>query len=85
MLNAFGSIDLQHFNRRAPDIGESLQERPVPLEVLFPQIGPRMEQPRQRGRVGIQTGNVRALVAVAVVAGQCQIAFVGRSVVLLGK
>lgn len=50
--------------------------------MILPDILPRMEEPDRRVRVGIKPDKVRALVQIAVHAGQREIVFRGRATML---
>lgn len=66
-------VDREDLNRRPTDIGSTDKKRPMPAKMLAPIIVPRMKQPRELPCVGINSSQIRALVAVAPQASQRQI------------
>ena len=74
----FLTVDLQQCHRGSTDRCSTGQFRSIPTEMFLPLMHPGIEQPFERLRDGIEAGQVRAFMGVAVGAGPGQIFQVGR-------
>jgi hypothetical protein len=66
-------IHLQQANRRSANRTATNNKNSVALEVLIPQVLPRMKQPDERAGFWIKSTQVRSLVRIAVVAGESEV------------
>jgi hypothetical protein len=78
-------VHVQDLNGCAPDWGEANELRSVEAKMVGPMVAPRVEEAREVARLGINPGQVRALVQVATVACEREIAVVIGAAVLFGN
>ena len=83
MLQTIGKVDPEDINGSATNWRAAEELRPIPLEVVFPSILPRVEQGNQFVGRRINSSNVRSLERIAVEAGESQVVSNGRAVVVL--
>src|SRR5262249_48495719 len=83
-LDGLRVVHRQDRDRHAPDGGPADQVGTVPAEMTLPSVAPRIEQLGQPLRAGVQPGAIRPLMAVAVQAGESQVAQRRRTPVLPG-
>src|ERR1035437_1381177 len=72
-LQPAGRVDFEHLDGRTPHGRQANQREAVPSKVIAPAIPARMKQPHNLARVGVNPGEVGALVQVAVETGQSQV------------
>ena len=70
---AFFGIHVQHADRRPANCGQADKNAPIPCEVFLPRLSARMEKLDDLRGVGIDPGEVRALVQIARDAGEREV------------
>ena len=79
-------VHVQHANRGAAHVGLADDKRSLPLEVIGPDMGARIEELNRVGRIlrrRIDTGQIAGLPEIAIDASQRQVGWLIRSSVLL--
>lgn len=66
-------IHIQHADRRPSNCGQTCKKAPIPCKVLRPRLSAGMEKRDDLCGVGIDPGQVRALVQIARDAGEGEI------------
>lgn len=77
-------IEPKHGDGRAADAGNPNKPRPIPAEVLVPDVMPRVKQARELASVRFNAGNIRPLVQIASAAAQREVLRLGCPAMLSG-
>jgi len=83
-VQAFFGIELQQEHRRSANRSAAPNMRAFNCEVIFPSVASRIEKPCAFVRVGVERGEIRSLVRIAVWARESQVFQPCRAAVLNG-
>jgi hypothetical protein len=83
--HSFPIVQRQHIHRFPSDGRETFDQRSVPPKMVMPCVAPGMEEYRDLASQRVDSGEVRALLAIAVVASQSQVVGITGREVLLAK